>query len=278
MVFFQKNNQRPLFFLFVIYGVIVTSNPAATLSDVILNIMVPQALAAPGDGKIYFIHNNHLGTPKAMTNEQGTVVWNAKHKPFGKATVNTDVDGDNEHVELNVRLPGQYYDKETGLHYNYHRYYNPNTGRYLTSDPIGLNGGLNTYGYVGGNPVNYSDPLGLHSGHPGDFLPPGISWSNVNSEAKTAKKAAIEAAEIASAVAVGVAATKGVPTAARATAQNWRELCKAGFIAGSLCGGDPSNKSTKPDESVIKDMARLRKIKNDSQGQNQTEPLMCPRE
>jgi RHS repeat-associated protein len=62
-----------------------------------------------------------------------------------------------------VRLPGQYYDSETGLHYNYHRYYDPGTGRYLTPDPIGLAGGINLYAYVGGNPVNLIDPFGLSS-------------------------------------------------------------------------------------------------------------------
>jgi len=60
----------------------------------------------------------------------------------------------------NPRLPGQYYDQETGLHYNYFRYYDPGTGRYITSDPIGLQGGLNKYGYVNANPINSIDPNG----------------------------------------------------------------------------------------------------------------------
>ena len=107
------------------------------------------------------MHNDPLGTPQALTDESGTVVWKADYDPFGKATVNEDPDGDGNRVTLSIRFPGQYYDQETGLHYNYFRYYDPSIGRYLTSDPIGLVGGINTYVYTLNNPLYWIDPTGL---------------------------------------------------------------------------------------------------------------------
>ena len=83
------------------------------------------------------------------------IVWNAEYEPFGKANITTET------VTNNTRFPGQYYDQETGLYYNYFRYYDPSIGRYITSDPIGLAGGINTYGYVAQNPLRYTDPQGL---------------------------------------------------------------------------------------------------------------------
>ncbi len=74
------------------------------------------------------------------------------YSPFGKASITT------KGLTFNLRFPGQYYDAETGLHYNWRRYYDPNTGRYITSDPIGLAGGINTYAYALGNPMIYTDP------------------------------------------------------------------------------------------------------------------------
>lgn len=116
----------------------------------------------------YAVHNDHLGTPTQITNRTGTLVWQATYSPFGLATINNDVDGElvegkSTPVELNIRFPGQYYDAETKLHYNWHRYYDPKVGRYITSDPLGLSAGINTYGYVGGNPVGNIDPEGLIS-------------------------------------------------------------------------------------------------------------------
>jgi len=114
------------------------------------------AMVTVGTGALYFFHNNYLGTPVLMTDTTGTVVWEADYKPFGEARVNP-----NSGVVNNFRFAGQYYDEETGLHYNYHRYYDPKIGRYLTPDPIGLEGGINLYAYVFNNPINKIDPLGL---------------------------------------------------------------------------------------------------------------------
>jgi RHS repeat-associated protein len=90
-------------------------------------------------------------------------VWRWDSDPFGKMAANEDPDGDGTAFVFNLRFAGQYYDKETRLHYNYFRYYDPSTGRYITSDPIGLAGGLNIYGYVGGNPIMREDFLGLRN-------------------------------------------------------------------------------------------------------------------
>ena len=136
----------------------LTQRLLAWLLDTVIE---PAHANPPGLGKVYYVHTDHLGTPVAMTDEVGIKVWGAAYDPFGAATPNEDPDGNGTPVTLNVRFPGQYYDQETNLHYNYFRYYDPATGRYLTSDPIGLGGGLNTYGYVGGNPITRADPLGL---------------------------------------------------------------------------------------------------------------------
>ncbi|MGD2136899.1 MAG: RHS repeat-associated core domain-containing protein [Gammaproteobacteria bacterium] len=112
---------------------------------------------------VSYVHNDHLGTPQAMSDETGKVTWRANYDPFGAAAVDEDPDGDRISTSLNIRFPGQYYDQETGLHYNYFRYYDPSTGRYINSDPVGLGGGLNTYAYVGNNPLKYLDFYGLDS-------------------------------------------------------------------------------------------------------------------
>ncbi len=105
----------------------------------------------------YFYQNDHLGTPMKLIGGNGAVVWSAQYQSFGKATPDAS-----STVTNNLRFPGQYYDTETGLHYNWKRYYDPETGRYLRVDPLGLDGGdVNFYGYSKNNPVNVVDPYGL---------------------------------------------------------------------------------------------------------------------
>ncbi|MFZ5392094.1 MAG: RHS repeat domain-containing protein, partial [Patescibacteria group bacterium] len=79
----------------------------------------------------YFYQNDHLGTPQKMTTISGAVVWSAKYSSFGKAEIDPA-----STVTNNLRFPGQYYDQETTLHYNHHRYYDSSFGRYMTTDPI----------------------------------------------------------------------------------------------------------------------------------------------
>jgi RHS repeat-associated protein len=109
----------------------------------------------------YYIHADQLQTPRYATDASGQIVWRSRHEAFGKAVVENDVDANGTPVELNVRFPGQYYDAETDLHYNYYRDYDPDLGRYASSDPIGLEGGINPFLYVDANPLGDIDALGL---------------------------------------------------------------------------------------------------------------------
>lgn len=111
---------------------------------------------------VYMIHADHLNTPRVIVDPTNTPVWSWQNQnAFGSNSPNEDPDGDSNLFEYNLRFAGQYFDIETSLHYNYYRDYEPATGRYLSSDPIGLAGGLNTYGYVDGNPLHFIDPFGL---------------------------------------------------------------------------------------------------------------------
>jgi RHS repeat-associated protein len=111
---------------------------------------------------IYRIYADHLDTSRrvATNNEKAEVLWSWESKPFGESEANSDVDGNGEIFTLNLRFPGQYFDGETSTHYNINRDYNPVTGRYIQSDPIGFDGGVNSFGYVGGNPILLVDKNG----------------------------------------------------------------------------------------------------------------------
>jgi RHS repeat-associated protein len=113
---------------------------------------------------LHYIESDHLGTPRVIveaTRNVGIWRWNQTNDPFGESTPNQNPDGDTTSFTFNLRFAGQYRDSESGWYYNVHRYYDPTIGRYLESDPIGLNGGISTYSYVGAAPLTAVDPLGL---------------------------------------------------------------------------------------------------------------------
>ena len=109
------------------------------------------------------LHVDHLNTPRWATDAVGDLVWRWKSDGFGEALPDEDVDGDNDDVVINIRFPGQYYDEETGLHYNRFRYYEPGIGRYISADPIGQAGGVNVFAYALNDPVGDFDPYGLNN-------------------------------------------------------------------------------------------------------------------
>jgi RHS repeat-associated protein len=168
--------------------------------------------------KIYYFINDHLGTPQKLLDENAGVVWSADYKPFGEADVNVSI------FANQFRLPGQYFDAETGLHYNWFRYYDPSTGRYLRADPIGLAGmDPNIYGYVLNDPVNAIDPLGLWSAWGGGSIigawgpwgrnrGGGVAWDSGNGGA-------------------GLYGTSGSSSGAGASAG-----MEVGFFTGSMSG------------------------------------------
>jgi RHS repeat-associated protein len=111
---------------------------------------------------IGYIWSDHLNTPRAITNTANDVVWKWDSAPFGDTSAIDKPTVTLPAFTFNHRFPGQYYDKETGLHQNWHRDYDPSLGRYVQSDSIGLQGGTNTFLYVHANPLIYTDPHGLY--------------------------------------------------------------------------------------------------------------------
>lgn len=127
---------------------------------------LPVAVVTPAQGSkppgIHYIYADHLQTPRVITRaSDNTMVWRwDEADPFGLYSPDDNPSGVGVFT-YNPRFPGQVHDKETNNHYNYFRDYDPQTGRYLQSDPIGLAGGINTYAYVEGNPLLGVDPMGL---------------------------------------------------------------------------------------------------------------------
>ncbi|MGO4313756.1 RHS repeat-associated core domain-containing protein [Pseudomonas sp. KB_15] len=130
----------------------------------------------------FYFQLDHLGTPQELTSYGGAIVWSAKYTAHGKLRELSH--GDGERLEQPLRFQGQYFDVESGLHYNRHRYYHPDIGRYLTPDPVKLAGGLNPYRYTQ-NPTGWVDPLGAsgncpHANQPGCSAPYGEGGARID--------------------------------------------------------------------------------------------------
>lgn len=113
---------------------------------------------APGHEALYYFHTNLAGLPEQLTDEQGQSVWHSDYQAWGNSREEWHAPGQNR--QQNLRFQGQYLDRETGLHYNTFRFYDPDIGRFTQQDPIGLAGGSNPYLY-GPNALAWVDPLGL---------------------------------------------------------------------------------------------------------------------
>jgi RHS repeat-associated protein len=134
-----------------------TADGQVTREYIYLDGMVIAVVDASAPSALNFVYPDHLGTPRVIVDASNAPVWRwDSADPFGTSAPNTTGS-----FTFNLRFPGQYFDQETGLHYNYFRDYDPSAGRYVQSDPIGLKGGVNTFSYVRSNPVSKADPNGL---------------------------------------------------------------------------------------------------------------------
>jgi len=127
-----------------------------------VGVSAPVTFRVKAVAQVYYIHPDHLNTPRFIADATQKIVWRwDQQEPFGATPPNDDPDGDGVKFDFPLRFPGQYFDRETNLSYNYFRDYDAGIGRYIQSDPIGLRGGMNLYAYVKSNPLHEIDPLGL---------------------------------------------------------------------------------------------------------------------
>ncbi|MPQ84412.1 type IV secretion protein Rhs, partial [Pseudomonas sp. MAFF 730085] len=136
----------------------------------------------PSETKAFHYQLDHLGTPQELTAPDGEIVWSAHYRAYGQVARL-----DMEKIDNPLRFQGQYFDQESGLHYNRHRYYNPDSGRYLTPDPVKLAGGINAYQYVP-NPTEWVDPLGLNTCPGGDGCKPANRAENPIGKARVEER------------------------------------------------------------------------------------------
>jgi len=130
------------------------------LGNTPIAIFTPDPANAANPPLAYYFHTDHLDTPRVVTDKSGNIRWRWLAEPFGTTAPENNPSALGVFTQ-NLRFPGQYADQESGLSYNYFRNYDSSLGRYNSSDPIGLGGGINTYAYVSGNPMTFVDPNGL---------------------------------------------------------------------------------------------------------------------
>jgi len=179
---------------------------------------------------LHHIQPDHLGTPrKVIQTSNNTALWNwpILNNPFGETAPTGS-------ITLNLRFPGQYYDAESGLHYNYFRDYEAGTGRYVESDPVGLRSGVNTYSYVYANPLFWTDPTGLSAMEDGAAL--GCLIGGI--QFGIAGAAAGGAAGVGGGLVCGPGAGACSPVAGAAgAAAGWAGGFAGGCLGGGLIGG-----------------------------------------
>ncbi len=169
------------------------------IADAIKIVRTATTPLPSGASGIFYYHNDHLGTPQVLTDATQAIVWEGDYDPFGEVTITAGS------ITNNLRFPGQYYDAETNLHYNWNRYYDPSLGRYITSDPIGLNGGINTYLYALANPIVFTDPEGLRvvGGRGGDASQAGTGFGSINVGVSASYMAGTTGGSVSAGVAIG---------------------------------------------------------------------------
>ncbi|QNP49486.1 RHS repeat-associated core domain-containing protein [Diaphorobacter aerolatus] len=127
---------------------------------------------------------DHLGAPISIINTEGLIDWSVQIDPWGKA-----IEGRIENDDQPIKLPGQFYDAESSLIYNRHRYYHSELSKYLEQDPMGLSGGLNPYSYAFNSPLNFIDPTGLQVPVPLPPIPvPGVPNPSLDAQRELADR------------------------------------------------------------------------------------------
>lgn len=200
------------------------------VGDVPVAMLVPDAVNAWGF-EAYFIQADHLNAPRVLVDRQGRVRWRWLSDPFGTTPANEDPIGAGA-LEMPLRFPGQYADKETGLVFNHARDYDPRLGRYIESDPSGLEGGPNTYAFVFNDPLRFTDPTGLMGNGAG-----GTGESRLSRQVSPLNPTLYYGAEAHLLIGGGLAAVSCVDKCGVRHIFRYYKLCGGAAVGASFGGG-----------------------------------------